>query len=94
MNRGLLEKLAWTEPDRDVAGIASLTASLAGEDGRADDGNGWPQALWGLTGPSWRAAMVASGRVWRRSACSAAIDPAICPARRRKSHGGFHPFAA
>jgi butyryl-CoA dehydrogenase len=46
MNRGLLEKLAWTEADCDPAGIANLTALLAGEDGRADEGNGWPQALW------------------------------------------------
>jgi butyryl-CoA dehydrogenase len=48
MNRGLLEKLAWTEADRDPARIVTLTAALAAEDGRADEGNGWPEALWGL----------------------------------------------
>jgi butyryl-CoA dehydrogenase len=48
MNRGLLEKLAWTEADRDLERIATLTAALATEDGRADDRNGWPEALWGL----------------------------------------------
>jgi len=48
MNRGLSEKLAWTEADRDPARIATLTAALAVEDGCADDQNGWPETLWGL----------------------------------------------
>jgi butyryl-CoA dehydrogenase len=48
MNRGLLERLAWTEADRDLERIATLTTALAVEDGRADDGDGWPEALWHL----------------------------------------------
>ena len=46
MNRGLEEKLAWTEPDANLARLASLTTQLAAEDAHADDGLKWPDALW------------------------------------------------
>ena len=46
MNPGLLAKLAWLEPDRESDQIAELIARLAEEDGSADDGRGWPYALW------------------------------------------------
>jgi butyryl-CoA dehydrogenase len=46
MNPGLLAKLAWLEPDRESDQIAELSARLAEEDGSADDGRGWPNALW------------------------------------------------
>jgi butyryl-CoA dehydrogenase len=46
MNPGLLAKLAWLEPDPERDRVAELTARLAGEDGRADSGAGWPTELW------------------------------------------------
>jgi len=46
MSRCLLEKLDWTQPEPDPARIAGLTANLADEDGRADDGYEWPHGLW------------------------------------------------
>jgi butyryl-CoA dehydrogenase len=48
MNAGLLAKLAWLEPDRESDRVGELTARLAEEDGRADDGRGWPNALWSV----------------------------------------------
>src|SRR5690349_19530645 len=48
MSGSLLEKLEWTEPEPDAARIAVLTAELAEEDGRADDGHEWPSGLWSL----------------------------------------------
>ena len=48
MNRGLEEKLAWTEHDADSARLESLTAQLAAEDAHADAEDNWPGALWTL----------------------------------------------
>jgi butyryl-CoA dehydrogenase len=48
MNRGLEEKLAWTEPEADLARLESLTAQLAAEDAHADAEDNWPGALWTL----------------------------------------------
>ncbi len=48
MNRGLDQKLAWTEPDAELARLASLTDQLAAEDVRADAETKWPGALWSL----------------------------------------------
>jgi alkylation response protein AidB-like acyl-CoA dehydrogenase len=57
MSRGLLEKLHWTEPDRDQSRIALLAARLAELDGPADNGDGWPSALWSVLeearAPAW-----------------------------------------
>ena len=46
MNRGLEEKLAWTETEPDFARLESLTAQLAAEDAHADSEDEWPGALW------------------------------------------------
>jgi butyryl-CoA dehydrogenase len=46
MNPGLVAKLAWLEPDPESDRVVELIARLAEEDGRADDGRGWPNALW------------------------------------------------
>ena len=48
MNAGLLAKLAWLDPDRESDRVGELTARLAEEDGRADDGRGWPNTLWSV----------------------------------------------
>ena len=48
MSRPLSEVLKWTETDPDSARIDGLVARLADEDGRADDIEGWPAALWEL----------------------------------------------
>jgi butyryl-CoA dehydrogenase len=48
MNRVLMEKLAWTEPDAELEGLDSLAAQLAEADGPADVGLEWPNELWTL----------------------------------------------
>jgi alkylation response protein AidB-like acyl-CoA dehydrogenase len=46
MNRVLVEKLAWTEPDAEQVRLDALTAQLAEQDGPADRGQEWPGELW------------------------------------------------
>jgi butyryl-CoA dehydrogenase len=48
MKRGLLEKLAWTEPEDEPGLLELLTARLGEEDAAADNGLVWPNALWEL----------------------------------------------
>ncbi|MFI5454067.1 MAG: acyl-CoA dehydrogenase [Isosphaerales bacterium] len=48
MSRCLLDNLDWTEPEPELERIARLTAQLADEDARADDGDEWPKGLWSL----------------------------------------------
>jgi alkylation response protein AidB-like acyl-CoA dehydrogenase len=48
MNRGLSDKLAWTEPDAEQGRLDKLAQQLAEEDGHADDGLQWPDSLWRL----------------------------------------------
>src|SRR5262245_42840900 len=57
MSNGLAGKLAWTEADPDEDLLASATAELASEDGRAADRDQWPAALWAtlerIDAPRW-----------------------------------------
>jgi butyryl-CoA dehydrogenase len=48
MNRGLTEKLAWTEPDAERDRLDFVTGQLAEADGPADVGLEWPSHLWTL----------------------------------------------
>jgi butyryl-CoA dehydrogenase len=48
MNRGLTEKLDWTEPDAERDRLDIVTAQLAEADGPADLGLQWPSDLWSL----------------------------------------------
>ncbi len=48
MNRGLEDKLAWTEPDADLPRLERLTDQLATEDAQADAHGDWPGDLWNL----------------------------------------------
>jgi alkylation response protein AidB-like acyl-CoA dehydrogenase len=57
MSDDLSGKLAWTEADPEESRLATVTAQLAEEDGRADDRESWPESLWELLeqagGPRW-----------------------------------------
>ena len=94
MSRALGDLLNWTEADQDSAKIDGLVARLADEDGRADASDDWPAALWKLIVRCGRHALVASCRVWRQLLLAPVAGTAIRPARDRKSHRGFRPFAA
>jgi butyryl-CoA dehydrogenase len=48
MSGGLLDKLAWTEPDIDRDQLDALAAGLAEADGPADFDLVWPDELWKL----------------------------------------------
>ena len=93
MSRGLTDKLAWTEPDIDLAKVNSLAAQLAAADGPADDGLEWPGELWKLTRKSRRGALVPGGTIWRCGHSQAAPGSCFYAQLRRRDSStcGFHP---
>ena len=94
MNRGLKEKLAWTEPDAELERLDALAARLAEADGPADDGLEWPDDLWSLLEQAGATRWSLSEEFGGNRLSAAAPGSAIRPTGRRQPHGRLHPVAA